>query len=127
MGSSLGASAAQARWSLYRAIVATSKGRARRRVEVRVAMMTSLTRKPGSREPGLGRKFSAKQLCEQPEHRAGIHERPWLVQVIVNQRRRVDAEAVVDGRQQLDRVHGAIHGGRAVGVGLAVELAAGHA
>ena len=50
-------------------------------------------------------------LCrpKQLQHRLRLHQFPRLVQVVIHHHRRIDAQGVVNRRQNLCRVHGEIH------------------
>ena len=64
------------------------------------------------------------RLRKQLRHRLGLHQLSWLVEVVVNNRLGVDAEAVVHRREQLGGMHGGLGGGAAGLVGLAMHVVA---
>src|SRR5688500_2966095 len=74
-------------------------------------------------DSGRGGTGFLNELREQPRHHLRLHQLARLVEVVVDQRVRVDAEAVVDRRQHLagvDRVLARPGGGA---VRLAVDVA----
>lgn len=51
-----------------------------------------------------------------------FHQFPWLIQVIIDDGLWVDANAVIDGREELGRVNGILKGGRTCFVGFTVDI-----
>src|SRR6266536_2354953 len=64
---------------------------------------------------------------EKARHRLGLHEFPRLVEVVQDDRVRVDAQRMVNGGQELSRVHRVFGGGGAGRIALAVERSAADA
>src|SRR5690348_16287650 len=63
-----------------------------------------------------------RELSEQRGNLLRLHQLARLVEVIVNDRFRIDPDRVIDGREQFRRVHRVDFRARARGVTLALDI-----
>src|SRR5258708_35397521 len=72
----------------------------------------------GRTAAGLGSESMARSLREETVDHVGLHHFARLIEVVVDHRARVEADAVVNRRYELDGMHGAFDRSRGRFVGL---------